>query len=90
MSHDLRVLTGIPIQYFLIPGYLIALALSGIVPKMPVCQTKMKLFSSCGHASDDLSACAGKKTDARMGKMDQEMLVKLIAQEVQKQLHNRS
>ncbi|MCD8106099.1 MAG: class II fructose-bisphosphate aldolase [Lachnospiraceae bacterium] len=54
------------------------------------CQTKMELFSSCGHAADGLSACAGKKTDVRMGKMDQEMLVKLIAQEVQKQLHNRS
>ncbi|MCC8045339.1 MAG: class II fructose-bisphosphate aldolase [Clostridiales bacterium] len=52
------------------------------------CQTKMELFSSCGHAADGLAVCAGKKTDAVTGKMDQEMLVKLIAQEVQKQLRN--
>ncbi len=30
----LRVLTGLPIQYILIPGYIIALVLSRIVPKM--------------------------------------------------------
>ncbi|MCD8022458.1 MAG: class II fructose-bisphosphate aldolase [Lachnospiraceae bacterium] len=50
------------------------------------CETKMKLFSSCGHAADGLSGLAGKKAGTQMDEIDQEMLVNLIAQEVRRQM----